>query len=263
MQPTKYDTLTFPLSRVATFDVGRIGKEKHHMAGFMEIDVTLAKERIAALKSAGADVGFNAWILRVIALTIAQNRYIHAINYGRRKQIAFRDVDITVPIEKIVDGTRVPIVTVVRNANKKSVTQIRKEIHACKHNRKKPEGEEKIAQAVQRLFLRLPQRVRLLAWRLLNRNPFEIKKTFGTVVVTNVGTVKGLNGWFLPKSIHNLCLVVGTINKKPWVHNGEICIREILHLTMLVDHDVVDGAPAARFGANLIKNLENGLGLLE
>ncbi len=257
----EYDILNYPLSRVATFDVGRIGKNKHHIAGFMEIDVTLAKERISTLKRSGVEVGFNAWILRVIALTISQNRYIHAINCGRRKQIAFRDIDITVPIEKFVDGVRVPIVTVVRNANKKSVTEIHTEIQACKQNKEEPEGEEKMAKAVEKLFLRMPQKIRLFAWRLLHGNPFRIKKTFGTVVVTNVGTIKGLTGWFLPKSIHNLCFVVGTTNKKPWVHKGNICIREILHMTMLVDHDVVDGAPAARFGANLIQNLEKGLEL--
>jgi pyruvate/2-oxoglutarate dehydrogenase complex dihydrolipoamide acyltransferase (E2) component len=34
--------------------------------------------------------------------------------------------------------------------------------------------------------------------------------------------------------------------------------REILRLTVLVDHDVVDGAPAARFLARLARSVEGG-----
>ena len=51
---------------------------------------------------------------------------------------------------------------------------------------------------------------------------------------------------FLP--MHTLGLTVGGIAAKPGVHEGEIAIREYLDLSIAFDHDVVDGAPAARFG---------------
>jgi pyruvate/2-oxoglutarate dehydrogenase complex dihydrolipoamide acyltransferase (E2) component len=44
-----------------------------------------------------------------------------------------------------------------------------------------------------------------------------------------------------------LTVAVGGVSRKPGVHEGEIAIREYLDLTVSVDHDVVDGAPAARF----------------
>jgi pyruvate/2-oxoglutarate dehydrogenase complex dihydrolipoamide acyltransferase (E2) component len=37
--------------------------------------------------------------------------------------------------------------------------------------------------------------------------------------------------------------------------------REILHLTVLIDHDVIDGVPAARFVDDLVKKLQAGAGL--
>ncbi len=57
-----------------------------------------------------------------------------------------------------------------------------------------------------------------------------------------------------------VALAIGSIVKKPWNHRGNIELREILHMTVLINHDVVDGAPAARFIRKLIKKLEEGYG---
>jgi pyruvate/2-oxoglutarate dehydrogenase complex dihydrolipoamide acyltransferase (E2) component len=39
--------------------------------------------------------------------------------------------------------------------------------------------------------------------------------------------------------------------------------RQILHLTLVFDHDVIDGAPAARFTKRLVELIESGYGLDE
>jgi pyruvate/2-oxoglutarate dehydrogenase complex dihydrolipoamide acyltransferase (E2) component len=41
----------------------------------------------------------------------------------------------------------------------------------------------------------------------------------------------------------------------------EIEPREILNLTVMFDHDIVDGAPAARFMRRLVELIESGYGL--
>ena len=55
---------------------------------------------------------------------------------------------------------------------------------------------------------------------------------------------------------------MGTLNEQPSVYKGEIQKRESLYLTVLIDHDVIDGAPAARFVDDLVKKMEKGYGLL-
>ncbi|HCL57564.1 MAG TPA: hypothetical protein DHW82_11230 [Spirochaetia bacterium] len=40
--------------------------------------------------------------------------------------------------------------------------------------------------------------------------------------------------------------------------NDRIEIREFLQATLLIDHDVIDGAPAARFVSRLVDLIENG-----
>jgi pyruvate/2-oxoglutarate dehydrogenase complex dihydrolipoamide acyltransferase (E2) component len=51
------------------------------------------------------------------------------------------------------------------------------------------------------------------------------------------------------------CFALGPTAKKPGVVANRIEIRDILHLTVLVDQDVVDGAPAARFAAQLLARI--------
>ena len=74
---------------------------------------------------------------------------------------------------------------------------------------------------------------------------------------------KGHNGWGMFPVTQVLGLVVGTIAWKPAVVEGRIEPREILHLTVVFDHDVIDGAPAARFTRRLVELIESGYGLGE
>ena len=56
--------------------------------------------------------------------------------------------------------------------------------------------------------------------------------------------------------MHSLCLAVGSLHEQRVVHKGEN-----LHLTILIDHDVIDGVPAVRFIEQLTRRLEDGYGL--
>lgn len=54
---------------------------------------------------------------------------------------------------------------------------------------------------------------------------------------------------------------IRSIMNKPIVIDNKIEIREILNMIILLDHDVFDGAPMARFINDLSKNIRNGIGL--
>lgn len=262
-----YEVEHYPPSRVATFDVGVLGGRKHHVVGLLEIDVTVPRQRIRKLLRGGVEVGFISWFVSVLGQTVAENRKVHAINQGRGRQILFRDVDVSLLLEREVQGVKVPLPTIVRAAETKGAEEIHRELDRIR--------EREISSAKDyvltdqgggpgaRLFFKAPQRLRLLAWRFILRSPFSRKKNMGTVLVTNIGMAGGSPGWIIPRSLHNLSFGVGTICRKPWAVRGQVEIREILHLTILFDHDVVDGVPAARFADQLVKNLERGRGLPE
>jgi hypothetical protein len=258
--PGLYTIEEYPSSRVATFDVGKIGRSKHHIIGLVEVDVTLAKEKITERIKAGHEVGFTAWLIKCIGMTVASEKYVHAVNCSRRRQIIFDDVDISIPVEKVVMGKKVPLALLLKKVDGKKIEEIQREIQV---NKKKDIESEKDYvlgdneyRSLNNLFFRMPQFLRMLVWKMLLGNPFTRKRTMGTVMITSIGTAGNISGWIIPKSIHNLCFGIGSINKKPWVADGEIKIRDIMHMTVLFDHDVVDGSPAARFTAKLIKNLQ-------
>lgn len=258
-----YKILNHPRSRRATFDVGRIALKKHHIVGLLEIDITNAKARIKDNKNNGENISFNSWFLKVVGNTVAENLQSHAIKYGNEKLVAFEEVDISLPIERTINGNKVPIAAVIRNANQKTAEEIYLEIQTLIGSEIDDEKDyvltERKKDFVTGLFFFLPQWFRMIIWKRILKDPFSIKKNMGTVMITNIGMFGDFGGWIVPKTIHNLSIGVGTIVKKPWVVDDKIEIRDILHLTVLFDHDAIDGAPATRFTQRLVHNLESAI----
>jgi hypothetical protein len=109
----------------------------------------------------------------------------------------------------------------------------------------------------------LPKLFGALLRTLMRRDPRISVAQMGTVGITAVGMFGRGSFWGLTPPMHSLFLIVGSIARKPAVVNGRIEPREILNLTIAFDHDIVDGAPAARFGRRLVELIESGYGLVE
>jgi hypothetical protein len=66
------------------------------------------------------------------------------------------------------------------------------------------------------------------------------------------------NGWFIHRSVHPVSFGIGSVIKKPVVIDNEVRIRDILNMTVLVDHDLTDGAPMVRMLKDLTNYIEAG-----
>jgi pyruvate/2-oxoglutarate dehydrogenase complex dihydrolipoamide acyltransferase (E2) component len=259
--------IPYPSSRQLTFDLGRIGLAKHHVKALLEVDVTEARRLIKQGRHSGRKISFTAWLIKAIADCVALHPPIAGLNDAKsNKVLVFEDADISIVVEKNVNGSRVPLPYVIRKADKKTLRQIQDEIESAKSQTVEGEGdyvlgEEKSA-AGMRLFVKLPQWLRLIWMRLLVlNNPQRVKSMMGTVMITTAGMVGHTRGWIMPFSMHPLCLAFGSLNEQAAVYRGEIQKREILHLTVLIDHDVIDGVPAAKFVDDLVRKLQSGYGL--
>ena len=71
------------------------------------------------------------------------------------------------------------------------------------------------------------------------------------------------SGWGLTPPMHSVFLIVGSITRKPAVVDDHIEPREMLNLTVGFNHDVVDGAPAARFVQRLVELIKSSDGVIE
>jgi pyruvate/2-oxoglutarate dehydrogenase complex dihydrolipoamide acyltransferase (E2) component len=264
MQGKSYRTVTFPRSRLATFDIGQVSKKKHYVTALLEIDVTETRKKIkAARKPGGARLSFNGWLLAAIGATIARHGEVAAFRRGRRGLICFDDVDISLVVEKEVAGYKVPLPVLIRKANGKSAQEITAEIEKAKAGglEKDPVVLQRRTSFAERTYYLLPGVLRRLAWRWMLRCPHFVFARMGNAIVTAVGMMGQVNGWFVQTSVHPISFGIGSITRKPVVSGAEVAIGEVLHLTIRVDHDAVDGAPMARFVAELAANLEAGIGL--
>lgn len=249
---TGFKILPFPAERKVIVDAGYAAWRRHVIYGLVEVDVTEARERIlAAREQEGGDLSFTAFIVASLAQAIAAEPKVQALRDWRGRLVVFEDVDVVTLIE--AQAGRVAIPHVIRAANRRTVAEISAEIRAVQA---RPQ-QSKQSGGLVKLAGRLPRWVRLMFYGLLKLNPHQFKRIQGTALVTSVGVFGKHSGWgvpFLP--FHTLGLTVGGIGQKPGVHEGRIEIREYLSLTLAFDHDIVDGAPAARFGRRLVELIE-------
>ena len=71
-------------------------------------------------------------------------------------------------------------------------------------------------------------------------------------------------GWGIPFISHSICLTVGGVGRKPGLaRDGRIEVRDAVCLTISVDHDVVNGAPVARFISRFRDTVESAALLAE
>lgn len=263
VMPT-HKTIQFPASRIATLDVGEMGKRKHHVCGLIEVDVTEARTKIRAHnREQKESVSFNAWLISVIAAAIREHETAAAYLKGKKNLAIFEDVNVSFLVEKEINGSRVPIPLLLEKCQQRSPADISRQINTAL--KEKLEEKDMLlhrkAGKLEKLYYNMPAWVRRLAWNYILRRPKMAFGKMGNVAFTSIGMMGRVNGWFIPIAVHPLCFGISSITKKPVVRNNEIQIREILNMSVLLDHDVIDGADMARFISELSGSIEKALKL--
>jgi len=260
-----YEISEFPKVRIPTLDFLALGDNKHYVKGLIEFDITEGITKIQEhKKNTGEKISITAWLLKCIGQAASEHKEVHSMMMGKKKVITFDDVDISITVEKTVSGAKSPMPLVIRKTNKKIVKQINDEIRKAQSeqvNEATVLGSHDIKKKVK-YYLSLPKFFRRFLIKRRLKDPIKVKQLMGTIIVTSVGMFGKLHGWPIPTTNHPLAFGVGAITKKPGVVDNEIEIREYLTMTILFNHDVVDGAPATRFVSRLGELIESGFGLL-
>jgi pyruvate/2-oxoglutarate dehydrogenase complex dihydrolipoamide acyltransferase (E2) component len=260
-----YRKTRLPATRLLAIQTMTMGVKAHYVKGFLEIDVTEARRIIKEAKSSGTHISFTGWLLKCLASTVKEFLEINAYRKGR-SLFVFESVHIGIMVERELRGELVPFPYLVKDCDTKSVLDISREIATVKEG---DVGEDlviadKKAARIARLAVWLPGPLARLGMRVFFRNPVRKHGMMGTIGVTAVGMFGKSGGWPLPiPNVHPLGVAVGGISRKPRFtgKEDELQARELLDLTLMFDHDVIDGAPAARFSARLIELMESAHGL--
>ena len=259
MTNENYQIIPFPKIRRLMVDGGRLARQKHLIHGLVEMDVTEARRLIREHKeSTGEALSFTAFIMACLGRAVDMNKHMQAYRTWREKLVIFDDVDVNTMFEVEVDGRKIIRPHIIRAVNKKSLRDIHEEIRAFQAEHEHGREANFIG-----WFVLLPAFIRRFFLGILFKNPKLLKEMNGTVSLTAVGMFGTGGGWGIPVSNHTLQITLGGISEKPALLSGQIENREYLCVTISIDHDIVDGAPAARFIQRLKELVEDCYGIEE
>ena len=212
-------TERIPLKGVRAIIADRMGTSVHTTARvtlMMEVDATEFVAMRERLKAKVADVwgfapAYNDLIARIVAIALRQFPYVNArLAPDAIERLAHVNLGLAVDTER---GLLVPV---IRDADTKSVREIGAEFRALAER--------------ARTGRSLPDDLVGGSFTITNLGMYDID-AFTPVINLPEAAILGL----------------GRIAPKVVPYKGEIAIRQMWTLSLVFDHRVVDGAPAARF----------------
>lgn len=258
-QPQRdYQVIPYPKYQRLAAAAAQTVRHKPMIHGLLEVDVTGPRAALREHKArTGESLSFTAFLTTCLAKAVDEHKAVQAFHLGRKRLALFDDVDIVTRIEREVAGQKVVIPYIIRAANRKSFREQHAEIRAAQAADMQPQVTRFrfLPTALYRPF------TTVFAW-VGARRPRLWKWAIGTVGITSVGMFGNGAGWGIPASAPTALMVtVGGIGQKQIIVDGRAVTRAYLSLTISVDHELVDGAPAARFTRRLKELIESGYGL--
>ncbi|MCW2742456.1 MAG: pyruvate/2-oxoglutarate dehydrogenase complex, dihydrolipoamide acyltransferase component [Blastococcus sp.] len=245
------DVRPFPSSRRLVTAAVRAGRRILPMHGLLDVDVTEAVRRLGA---EDPPLSTTAFVVASVARAAAAHPEVHAYRDWRGRLVMHRHVDVQVLVEVPTEQGPFGLVHVVRDADVRGVPAIGAELRAVKARATTTASGralERLAPAAGRIPGLLPA----MYW-VIGRS-VRARLRAGTVQVTAVGMFAGGSGFAIaPPTICSLVVVVGGLSRRPRADGERVVLRDVLDLTVTIDHNVVDGAPATRFGADLRRRME-------
>jgi pyruvate dehydrogenase E2 component (dihydrolipoamide acetyltransferase) len=187
-----------------------------------EADATLLVEARDRLKKqlaeeVGFDIGYNDLLLKLVGQALRAFPYINVRleETEGETEAVIRQLD-EVNIALAVDTDQGLLVPVVRDADRKPLTELARELRAVVQK--------------ARLGEALPEELSGSTFTITNLGMFEID-AFTPIINLPEAAILG----------------AGRIRQRPAVHDGELTTRQLMWLSLTFDHRLIDGAPAARF----------------
>jgi len=252
-----FNRVTPSLRRRVAMEVYDAMPPGHMMFGLVDVDVTDATAWVQAQRDDGVRVSLVAVWLRALAVALAEHPELNAIRDGNQV-VVFDDVDVNLPVERHTAEGDFPHSVVVRRAQDKSAVDIYGDIEAARHDGN-VDDDARVWRGM-RLLMALPKPLRRWVLRRLASNAMRIKDMAGTTFVTSVSKFGTASGFVLPLAAgpRAVSIALGPVVDKPVVRDGDIAVRTVMGVTLMMNHDLVDGAPAARFATRLQELIETG-----
>ena len=248
----RVQTRPFPSSRRLVTVALRAGRRMTPMYGLVEVDVTKAKQILARDDPPSS---LTAFVVASVARAAAAHPEVHAYRNWHGHLVTHQHVDITTIVEISTPQGPFALPCTLHDADIREVPDLTAELHRVKREPAASRNGRWLERAVP-AGTRIPGAVRAM-YAVMARS-VAVRQRVGTVAVTAVGMFAGGGGFGLTSlTLMPLEVIVGGISRRPRVVDGQVTVRDVLDLTVVIDHNVIDGAPATRFSAELRELIES------
>jgi pyruvate/2-oxoglutarate dehydrogenase complex dihydrolipoamide acyltransferase (E2) component len=226
----------------------------HNFFALLDIDITNLRTFLRRERREGNGGSLFSLVLKAIGICLQEFPEFNSM-IDLKHTTTFEQVDISIPIEIEDDGKSITKQCIVRDITHKTITDIDNEINNAKTSKNEDKGYVP-SPIIRKILTSLPlPLVRFIFTRILHNHRL-VQELSGTIFVTSVSMFSKVPGYIIPYigGPKAVSLALGSIAKKPIVVQDEIRIREMYSITVIFNHDVIDGAPAARF-INRFRNL--------
>ncbi|MBX6395150.1 MAG: 2-oxo acid dehydrogenase subunit E2, partial [Alicyclobacillaceae bacterium] len=204
-----------------------------HVTGMDEADVTdlvaLRKQMAEVAKEQQVNITYLPFVIKAVVSALKEYPYFNASVDDERGEIVLKRV---YHIGIAVDAPDGLVVPVIRDADRKSVVQLAKEIEELKEKA-----------------------------RTRSLTPGDMRD--GTFTISNIGSFGGL---FATPIIHypqTAILATGKIVRRPVIlEDDRVVGRYMMPVSLTFDHRIIDGGLSGRFLGHVIRLLSNPLWLL-
>ena len=245
-------------ARKAIIASASVTREKNAIHSFTEVDISIPRKLLDDYnKKTGERISFTGYVTKCLANTI--NRHPKLNSFIRGNSIVYlNEITISILIERELDGDSVPEPLGIKNCGNKNLYSIHKEIRNAQKNRDNHLG----GLSGKSWFQYIPAFLLKSFIRIADKN-ISMGVEYGKIAITAVGMFSHNPIWFIPHGSATVLLTIGSINNKVVYIDGVLETREHLCLTASFDHDIVDGAPAARFMNDLVEEIKQGKEIID
>jgi pyruvate dehydrogenase E2 component (dihydrolipoamide acetyltransferase) len=196
-----------------------------------EVDMTslvhLREQNLEIIeKCSGVRPSFTDFLMRAMALALRDCPAANRI-WQNDAIVQLSSVDVGLVVQ-VGDGLLVPI---IQNADKLGLVEL------------------------------IRQRVKVTEVVRSGRMPADLFQG-GATSLTNLGKHRVDEFAAIISPPQSSMLAVGRLAERPMACEGRLCLRQTMHLTLSVDHLVMDGVPAAEFLDHIVESLEKPYQLL-
>lgn len=249
-----FQAVPLGFNRRAVIASASVTRRKNVFHSLAEIDITEPRQRMKDyFGQTGSKLSMTAYVVACLSRVIRDHPQLNAFVSGNRL-VYLDDITISVLIERNLSGEMVPEPIAITATQNKSLLEIQTEIREAQALQ-----DEKLGSLTGSWWISLIPGFLMKAFiRLADRNIYMARR-YGKLSVTSVGMFSREPVWFIPHGSATVLLTVGSISEKAVPVNEHFELREHLCLTASFDHDVVDGAPAARFMNQLAETIRSGM----